>query len=374
MSEREATLQRQLTAFANFTSRALKDGHIGPLLTDACVRARSGLNMTHAKILEYIPERDRLLLRAGLGWKEGYVGVYEVAPDLDTPIGRAFALCEPVAIGDYADRGGFRYPSILEDHGCVASINVPVQTERGVFGVLEVDHVKTYEFHPDDIAFMTGLGNTIAQVIELKRSTYAMQKALEDKATLLREMHHRIKNNLGIVSALLRLQGKTLPETFRAEFQSAATRINNLALVHDRLQLFTSSFSQVDAGAHFKELCEMLRSLLPAGIALETHCSGTIAGDNVEALTLITNELVTNAAKYAFDGRDNGKVVVGYHNAGAGWRLWVEDDGKGLGSTHQSEDPKSFGTQLIKMMAARLNAELRVTSMGGTRVEVSAGL
>jgi two-component system, sensor histidine kinase PdtaS len=372
MSAREEILQRQLTAFANFTSRALKDGDIGPLLVDACVRARSGLNMTHAKLLEYIPERDRLLLRAGLGWKDGYVGVYEVAPDLDTPIGHAFALCEPVVIGDYADKGGYRYPSILEDHGCVASINVPVRTESGVFGVLEVDHVTPYDFHPDDVSFMTGLGNTIAQVIELKRSSKAMQTALEDKALLLREMNHRIKNNLGIVSSLLRLQAKRLPENVREEFQSAAMRISNLALVHDRLQLFTSALLEVDADVHFRELCEMLRSLLPPGVTLKTVCSGTIVGDNVEAITLITNELVTNAAKYAFAGRDTGMVEVGYRNEGAGWRLWVADDGNGLGN--DAETQKSFGSQLVVMMATRLNAELATTSAKGTRVEVRMGV
>ena len=109
-------------------------------MTDACVRARSGLNVTHAKLLEYLPDRDRLLLRAGVGWKPGYVGQYEVPPDLDTPIGHAFSLSEPVPIADYADEKTIQYPQILKDHGCVASLNVPVRTDSGMFGVLEVDH------------------------------------------------------------------------------------------------------------------------------------------------------------------------------------------------------------------------------------------
>ena len=59
-----------------------------------------------AKLMEYLPDRDRLLLRAGVGWKEGYVGQYEAPPNLDTPIGHAFTLSEPVAIGDYGPLGG----------------------------------------------------------------------------------------------------------------------------------------------------------------------------------------------------------------------------------------------------------------------------
>ena len=97
----EQTLRRQLTAFAQFTTSSLGERNINSLLMDACLRSRAGLNVTHAKLMEYLPDRDRLLLHAGVGWKEGYVGQYQVPPDIDTPIGHAFALSEPVAISDY---------------------------------------------------------------------------------------------------------------------------------------------------------------------------------------------------------------------------------------------------------------------------------
>src|SRR5262245_39078276 len=119
----------------------MTEGNIGSLMTDACFRARAGMNMSHAKLLEYLSDRDRLILRAGVGWREEYVGQYQVAPDLDTPIGYAFALGEPVAISDYTKESRFRYPVILKDHACVASINVPPEPALATFGVLEVDAV-----------------------------------------------------------------------------------------------------------------------------------------------------------------------------------------------------------------------------------------
>ena len=332
MSQSDAqTLKRQLTAFAQFTSRSLGESDLGSLMTDACVRARSGLNVTHAKLLEYLPERDRLLLRAGVGWKPGYVGQYEVSPDLDTPIGHAFGLSEPVPITDYTADHMFHYPSILKDHGCVASLNVPVRTDSGVFGVLEVDHISARTFSAEDIYFLTALGNTIAQAIELRRALSAMEKAVEEKQLLVREMNHRIKNNLSLVAAMLALQARRFSdEAVRFELSNAVSRIHNLALVHDRLQLFSSNVREVDAACHFRDLGEMLRSLLPPGVTLVTNCSGSIPGDSLESLTLITNELVTNAAKYAFSGRGNGTVEIGYREEGAAWRLWVSDDGTGL--------------------------------------------
>lgn len=373
----EAVLRRQLAAFAQFSTRSLGETDIDALMFDACLRSRAGLNVTHAKLLEYLPERDRLLLRAGAGWKEGYVGQYQVPPDLDTPIGHAFVFSEPVAISDYGSETAHSYPSILKEHGCVASLNVPLRTDRGNFGVLEVDHTKARAFSADDISFLTGLGNTVARAVELRRALLAMEAALDQKQLLFREMNHRIKNNLSLVCAMLSLQARRLTDlTAREELNKAASRINNLALVHDRLQLFTSSVSTVDAASHFHDLCEMLRSLLPAGISLISKCSGSITGDHVESLTLISNELITNAAKYAFSSRDSGAIELGYRQEGAGWRLWVEDDGQGLPSDHESRSSKSFGQQLLATLASRINADLAYTSSegGGTRADVTSGL
>jgi len=374
-SDIERTLRRQLTAFAQFTTRSLNEKDIPSLMLDACLRARAGMDTTHAKIMEYLPDSDRLLLRAGVGWKEGYVGQYQVAPDLDTPIGQAFALSQPVPIQDYTEASLYRYPSILKDHGCVASLNVPLRTDRGNFGVLEVDDTSPRPFSEDDVHFLTGLGNTMARAVELRRVLNAMETALDEKQLLVREMNHRIKNNLGLVGAMLTLQARRFADAeAREELTKAVARINNLALVHDRLQLFTSSVTAVDAAPHFQEICHMLRSLLPQGVTLTPKCSGTIPGDAVESLTLIANELVTNAAKHAFAERDGGKVELGFRQEGAGWRLWVYDNGRGLPADAAQERGGSFGRQLLTTLAARLNAEVRSVTDGGTKVEVFSGL
>jgi two-component sensor histidine kinase len=374
-SDTEWKLRRQLIAFAQFTTRSLNERDIPSLMLDACLRARAGLDTTHAKLMEYLPDSDRLILRAGVGWKEGYVGQYQVAPDLDTPIGQAFALSQPVPIPDYTTASLYRYPALLKDHGCVASLNVPVRTDRGNFGVLEVDHTAARTFTDDDVHFLTGLGNTMARAVELRRVLNAMETALDEKQLLVREMNHRIKNNLGLVGAMLSLQARRFadPEA-REELTRAVARINNLALVHDRLQLFTSSVMAIDAAGHFQELCHMLRSLLPQGVSLAARCSGTIPGDAVESLTLIANELVTNAAKHAFAERDGGEIELGFRQEGAGWRLWVDDNGRGSPRELAEGPGKSFGRQLLATLAARLNAEVRSVSDGGTRLEVSSGL
>ena len=168
---------------------------------------------------------------------------------------------------------------------------MPLRTDGGNFGVLEVDDTEARGFSSDDIQFLTGLGNTMARAVELQRALQAAEAALEQKQLLFREMSHRIKNNLSLVSAMLQLQARGSPEdAIREGLTGAVTRINNMALVHDRLQLFASSVTSISAGPHFHDLCELLRSLLPVGVTLQSRCSGSIAGDNIESLTLIANE------------------------------------------------------------------------------------
>jgi hypothetical protein len=116
----------------------------------------------------------------------------------------------------------------------------------------------------------------------------------------------------------------------------------------------------------------MLRSLLPAGIALTPKCSGSILSDCVESVTLVANELVTNAAKYAFTGRDSGEVVLGYRQEGAGCRLWVHDNGHGTAPEREGgKSARTFGNLLIATLVTRLNAEIRYASEQGTKVAVS---
>ena len=278
-------------------------------------------------------------------------------------------------ISDYRSEKAYRYPDILKEHGCVSSLNVPLRTDRGNFGVLEIDDTSSRSFSRDDVHFLSGLGNTIARAVEIRRAMQAIEKALDEKQLLLREMNHRIKNNLSLVAAILSLQaGRFSESAVREALASAVARINNLALVHDRLQLFTSSVTKVEAASHFQELCEMLRSLLPAGIVLTPKCTGWIASDCVESLTLIANELVTNAAKYAFAKREEGEIILGYQEEGAGWRLWVHDNGRGLLSQSNTADATSFGRQLVATLVARVNAEIKYVSDGGTKVDILCGV
>ena len=89
---------------------------------------------------------------------------------------------------------------------------------------------------------------------------------------------------------------------------------------------------------------------------------------------MIANELVTNAAKYAFAGREKGEIVVGFREEGAGWRLWVQDDGLGLPPDYEERSKTSFGRMLVATLASRVNAEVTYSHTNGTRIDVTRGI
>ena len=328
---------------------------------------------SHAKVLEYIPSENKLLLRAGIGWKPGYVGVYKVSPDVDTPIGSAYALAEPSVVEDYREETRFRYPQILVAHGCVSSVNVAIRTESSVFGVLEVDDVAPRKYTIGDINFLAGLGNTIAAAVELNRTLSEKNQAISENELLMHEMNHRIKNNLALVASLLSLQSRTFEdERLRREFHDAIARIHNLALVHDRLRMHPPAADRIDANAYLNSLAEMLRSLLPQGIHLRCEAEGELPTNNIEAISLIANELVTNAAKYAFADRQSGNVTLGFRNRALGWQLTVRDDGVGLPQNFDDAQAKSFGMRLLRTLANQLNATINFQTENGTKIEVVA--
>jgi hypothetical protein len=278
---------------------------------DACLRSRAGRISCQA---DGVLAGSRPFALAGRrGLERGVCGQYQVPPDIDTPIGHAFALSEPVAISDYFSEKTYRYPTILKDHGCVASLNVPLRTDRGNFGVLEVDHTSSRTFSADDIYFLTGLGNTVAAAVELRRALQAMEAALDEKQLLVREMNHRSRTTSASSAPCCRCR----PSAFRnpasdrqrgADSQSGAgprpaSAVHLIGNAGGR----SSSVTQVDAASHFQELCAMLRSLLPAGVALTPRCSGSIPSDCVESLTLIANELVTMPPNTLLRGATAGR-------------------------------------------------------------------
>ena len=202
---------RQQSLLGEFGRSAMQTRDIGQILQRATELCSQGLETSLAKVLEYIPDDRRLLVRAGVGWAPGTIGQVSLGIDMESPAGYAFQTGQMVISNHLGEETRFRTPKLLSDHGIKRAINVLIA--RGgegnlPFGVLEVDSADPGQFDAADADFLAGFAGLLGIAIERQHADADLKEALDHQAMLTREMSHRVKNSLASVVGLLRVQGR----------------------------------------------------------------------------------------------------------------------------------------------------------------------
>jgi PAS domain S-box-containing protein len=156
---------RQQEILAELGARALRGGDRDTLLQEAARLVALGMGTRFAKIMEYLPEEDQLLVRAGVGWRDGIVGQYRTGADLTSPSGHALRTDEPVISNHLTAESRFRTPQVLMEHGIRRAINVVIRTDDAAWGVLEADSPNPEDFEREDLAFMRAVANLLGVAI-----------------------------------------------------------------------------------------------------------------------------------------------------------------------------------------------------------------
>jgi len=355
--------QQQLTA--EFGRFALRIRDTATLLQEATRMCALGLQSRFCKVMEYLPGEHQFIVRAGVGWKPGVVGHARAGADTESPAGYAFQTGKPVISNHLAAETRFRTPTLMVDHGVKRAINVLIQGDGERFGVLEVDSPEAGRFTEADIAFLQSFANLLGIAVDrqqsdelLRDNERQLERSLEHQEVLTREISHRVKNSLTIVASLLKMQARTstYPEVEQA-LGDAESRVQTIARVHDRLWR-ASEVSTIDLADFMQELVEQLRSTAPPGTTLSCHFDPvTVATDQAVPLGLLINELVTNAFKYAYSGRD-GVVRVSIRAEETGLlRLTICDEGIGLPESFQMRASTSLGMKLINSLAGQIGGK-----------------
>jgi two-component sensor histidine kinase len=349
---------RQQELVAGFGRFAMQTESLQGILDRASVVAADGLDARFAKVLEYQPGDMDFIVRSGVGWDEGVVGIARVGGDLQSPAGYAFRSGNAVISNHLAREQRFRTPKILADHGIHSAINVLIQANDGArFGVLEGDSTHRGEFNGHDIAFLQALANTLAVALDLqdRRDARAAlldenQRLLHEKDLLIQEVHHRVKNSLQLVHSILSVQAKTLadPEA-RDRVDDAASRIMTIAAVHHRLYA-GGSVTATDAAQYLSGLLADMHGVLPdrsdaRALVLKVE-PFLLAADDIAPLGLIICELVTNALKY---GR--GSVEVAILRNAQGLEISVSDEGDGFPADFCPTAKRGLGMRLVSLLA-----------------------
>lgn len=199
-----------------------------------------------------------------------------------------------------------------------------------------------------------------------------VQRELEEKKVLINEVHHRVKNNLNVVTSLLRLQANRLsPDVDPREIlMESVGRVQSMALVHEQLYQQSTS-TKIDLKRYIVSILDRIQGTYDVPyIQFEIHADD-MTMDLTRAIPcgLILNELLTNCCKHAFEENSPGQVEVRLNQQQEQTSLVVRDNGIGM-SEEILEDTQSLGLQLVNMLTEQLQGESWITQIDGTRVEI----
>jgi PAS domain S-box-containing protein len=281
-------------------------------------------------------------------------------------------LIEEAGAGDLL--AGTRNTCNIEGYESLALI--PLKVDSQTVGLLQLNDRKENRFDPEMIEFFEAIGNSIGIAIKRKQTEEQIQKELKEKEVLLHEIHHRVKNNLQIITSLLRLQSQeVINEQDREKFQICQNRIKAMALIHEKLYE-SSSLAQIDFSDYVKKMISHLRAIyrrlndrVKFNIDVKDICLGI---DQAIPGGLIINELLTNAMKHGFaDGREGAISVSMRANKGNKYRLVVEDTGVGIPEGYDYRNPKSLGMSIVADLVRQIGGTIELKRVPGTAVVIS---
>jgi len=197
-------------------------------------------------------------------------------------------------------------------------------------------------------------------------------ESLREKEVLLKEIHHRVKNNLQIVSSLLKLQSGYIDDDRAVMlFQDCYNRVRSMALIHEKLYR-TDDLTSIDAAEYLENLAlNLFSSYRGDRVELKLECDRIpLDIDTAIPCGLIVTELVSNALKYAFPNGKKGRLRVQLRRADRGLELAVSDDGIGLPANFNIEEVDSLGLQLVSNLTAQLDGVLSLDTREGTKFSI----
>jgi PAS domain S-box-containing protein len=210
----------------------------------------------------------------------------------------------------------------------------------------------------------------VQDITERKKIEEEISKSLKEKEVLLKEVHHRVKNNMAVISSLLSLQSRHINDKQAQEkFKETKGRITAMALVHEKLYQ-TENFSEIDVKDYVQTLVQQVKSTFAAdkSYSIITDIDKiTVEIDTLIPCGLIINEILTNAYKHAFDGADNPTIrVIMKKIDNGGISLTISDNGVGLPEGFDINQSTGLGLQLVNLLAFQIKGTLEVKSDQGT--------
>ncbi len=216
---------------------------------------------------------------------------------------------------------------------------------------------------------------SLLDVTKQRKAEKQLKKSLDEKEMLIKEIHHRVKNNLMVISSLLSLQSQYIKNKDDLEmFEKSKTRAKSMALIHERLYQ-SKDLKRIDFGDYIERLAiDMFNTYVsdPGRIKLEIDVENTLLDINTAIpLGLILNELLNNSLKYAFPDSRKGTVAVNFSKKETEFKLIVKDNGIGFPENIDFKNTDSLGFQLITSLTGQIDGKIDLDKKNGTCFSIS---
>jgi two-component sensor histidine kinase len=261
-----------------------------------------------------------------------------------------------------------RITRLAEGTGAIEFLEIRFLLQDDAVADVEVVSVPTtYESMPAILA----VGRDIT---EAKRAEARLKASLEEKEILLREIHHRVKNNLQVVSSLLKLQFRCVGDKSVEEILfDTQNRLLSMSLIHEKL-CQSQNVANIDFRGYIDGLLSNLRQSFGANrsvITLQNNAERVLLTlDTAIPCGLIINELVSNCLKHAFPEGRKGLVQLGLERNGQGLELAIADNGVGLPADLDATGSQTLGLRLVNTLVRQLGGEITVHSKEGTEFRI----
>ncbi len=361
-------LLRQQTILARFGELALRSDDLDEILTESCRLVGEALGTDLAKVVELQEDGQTLLVRAGVGWKPGVVGVATIMVADDTSEGHALKTGKPLISPDIATETRFKYPPFLSENGVRAVANVIIIGGKGrpPYGILQVDSCKPREFTEADTAFLSGYANLLAATVdrlrvigemrdEEARRRVALEAQVAERTaalvgsnaqldafayTVSHDLRAPLRAMEGFARILLDDYAGPLGDKggrYAERIVAAAERMEGLIdalLAYSRLQRQEAKVRAVDPTSMALRAADEARTRHEGAITIDVAAPLLLVLAEPVVLGQVLTNLIGNAAKFRREGVPVHVAVRAEQRAGR-VRIWVEDDGIGIAPEHQ---------------------------------------
>ncbi len=204
--------------------------------------------------------------------------------------------------------------------------------------------------------------------VTIEHAYEKLEASDRQKEILLQEVHHRVKNNLNMIAAMLGLQANRHSNELQTQLSESKGRIEAIAMVHEMLYR-DNNYAEINFKMYVQELAALIHSLFPRNSKVSFHVGSNdvlLPLQTMLQLGIIINELINNSLKYAFsDDTDDATVRIEIERAGTHYRLHYSDNGKGCSDTSTLMESKSLGIKLITLALRQLQGTMEVKNMPG---------